>query len=211
MSPSADPAATPVRLAVFVSGGGTNLQALIDALEADPSLPYRIVCVVADREGTGGQQRAEKHGIPAALALAPRGIPRPDARRIISDKALAVCREHRAEALVLAGFLTIMSGDIITAYSGKMINLHPALLPKFGGPGRWGQHVHEAVLAAGETESGCSIHLVDAGCDTGEVLIQRKVPVLPGDSAETLAGRIYREEHIAIVEGAVELSRRLRS
>jgi len=107
--------------------------------------------------------------------------------------------------------LTIMSGDIITAYSGKMINLHPALLPKFGGPGMWGHHVHEAVLAAGETESGCSIHLVDAGCDTGEVLIQRKVPVLPGDSAETLAGRIYSEEHIAIVEGAVELSRRLRS
>jgi len=211
MSPSADPATQTVRLAVFVSGGGTNLQALIDASEADPAIPYQIVCVVTDREGTGGQQRAEKHGIPVELALPPRGVSRPEARKIISDKALAICREYKAEALILAGFLTIMCGDIISAYTGKMINLHPALLPKFGGPGMWGHHVHEAVLAAGETESGCSIHLVDAGCDTGEVLIQRRVPVLPGDNAETLARRIYQEEHVAIVEGAIELSKRLQA
>ncbi len=211
MLSSAESAAGKVRLAVFVSGGGTNLQALIDAVEADPSIPYRIVCVIADRGNTGGQKRAEKHGIPAELVLPPRGVPRPEARKIVSDRALALCREYNAEALVLAGFLTIMSGEIITAYSGKMINLHPALLPKFGGPGMWGHHVHEAVLAAGETESGCSIHLVDAGCDTGEVLIQRKVPVLPGDSAEDLAQRIHGEEHTAIVEGAIELARRVRS
>lgn len=211
MSPSADQSVRPVQLAVFVSGGGTNLQALIDAAEADPAIPYRIVCVVADREGTGGQKRAETHGIPVGLALPPAGLPRVEARRAVSDTALAICRTYGAEALVLAGFLTIMSGEIITAYSGKMINLHPALLPKFGGPGMWGHHVHEAVLSAGETESGCSIHLVDAGCDTGPVLIQRKVPVLPDDNAETLARRIYTEEHKAIVEGTIELSRRMRS
>lgn len=211
MSSSGNNRRGPVRLAVFVSGGGTNLQALIDAAESNPALPYRIVCVIADREGTGGLERAEKHGIPAVLALPPKGIPRPEARRIVSDKALALCREYGAEALVLAGFLTIMSGGIITEYSGRMINLHPALLPKFGGPGMWGHHVHEAVLAAGETESGCSIHIVDAGCDTGPVLIQKKVPVLPGDTPELLAERISHEEHAAVVEGTIALAERIQN
>ena len=90
------------------------------------------------------------------------------------------------------------------------INLHPALLPKFGGEGMWGHHVHEAVLAAGETESGCTIHLVDAGCDTGEILLQKRVPVLPGDTPESLYARIAPQEHLAMVEGVELLAQRLR-
>ena len=88
--------------------------------------------------------------------------------------------------------------------------MHPSLLPKFGGVGMWGHHVHEAVLAAGETESGCTVHLVDEGCDTGEVLLQRRVPVMQGDTAETLARRIAEEEHVAIVQGAEMLAGRIR-
>lgn len=196
-----------MRIAVLVSGGGTNLQALIDADQND----YEIVAVIADRENTFAIERAKKAGIRAELALPPQGVPRPEARQAVSDRVLAICREAKADAIVCAGFLTIMSGDVIAEYANRIVNLHPALLPKFGGKGMWGHHVHEAVLAAGEKESGCTIHIADSGCDTGPILFQKKVPVLPGDTPETLAARISGEEHEAIVEGVRLLARRLRS
>ncbi len=202
------------RMAVLVSGGGTNLQALIDAAEADAASgrkaqgAYTIALVVADRE-CYATERAKKHGIPVAYALPPAGVPRVDARRAVSDRVLALAREAKADALVLAGFLTIMSGDVISEYANRIVNLHPALLPKFGGKGMWGHHVHEAVLASGDAESGCTVHLVDAGCDTGATLLQKKVPVMPGDTAETLAERISHVEHEAIVEGVRLLAARL--
>ena len=126
-------------------------------------------------------------------------------RIAVSNKVLELCRENEIEAIVLAGFLTVLSGDIVNEYSNKIINLHPALLPKFGGVGMWGHNVHEAVLAAKETESGCTIHLVDAGCDTGKILLQKKVPVLENDTPETLYARIAPEEHKAMVEGLILL------
>ena len=193
----------PMRIAVLVSGGGTNLQALIDAQDT-----YGIVVVIADRE-CYATERARKGGIPALFALPPAGVPRAEARLAVSDRVLEIAREYKADALVLAGFLTIMSGAVITEYSNRIVNLHPALLPKFGGKGMWGHHVHEAVLASGDKESGCTIHLVDAGCDTGPILLQKKVPVLPGDTVETLAERISGEEHEAIVEGVKILAQQL--
>jgi len=193
----------PMRIAVLVSGGGTNLQALIDAQEK-----YEIVAVIADRE-CYATERARKGGIPALFALPPAGVPRTEARLAVSDRILEIAREYKADALVLAGFLTIISGSVITEYANRIVNLHPALLPKFGGKGMWGHHVHEAVLASGDRESGCTIHLVDSGCDTGPILLQKKVPVLPGDTAETLAARISGEEHEAIVEGTKLLAERL--
>lgn len=199
----------PVRIAVFVSGGGTNLQALINAAE-NKAAQFTIVTVIADRTSTGAEDRARRHGIPVELALPPKGLPRSEARRAVSDQALAFCRKHNAEGLVLAGFLTIMNGGIINEYSGKIINVHPALLPDFGGPGMWGNHVHEAVLASGAQESGCTIHLVDTGCDTGPILLQRTVRVEIGDTPETLANRIHVEEHVAIVEGSNLLAHRIR-
>lgn len=191
-----------LKIAVLVSGGGTTLQALIDAVEADPNANhYRIALVIADREGTGALERAKRHGIPTAMAVPAKGLPRPEARLDVSDKALSLARQYGAEALVLAGFLTILKGEIIDAYAGRIINIHPALLPKFGGPGMWGHHVHEAVLDSGDTESGCTIHIADSGCDTGPILLQKKVPVLPGDTPDSLAARIHTVEHKAIVEG----------
>lgn len=201
----------PMRIAVLVSGGGTNLQALIDDQNAE-SAPadgrFEIVLVVADRD-CFALERARKAGIPAVLAPAPAGVARPEARRAVSDRVLQLAREYRADALVLAGFLTIMGGDVITEYANRIINLHPALLPKFGGKGMWGHHVHEAVLASGDAESGCTVHLVDAGCDTGPILIQKRVPVLPGDTPDSLAARIAGHEHEAIVEGVHALARKL--
>ena len=201
----------PMRIAVLVSGGGTNLQALIDAEVASRATnavegKYEIVIVIADRE-CFALERAKKSGIKAELATAPKGMPRVEARRFVSDRVLKLVKDARADAIVLAGFLTIMSGDVITEYAERIVNLHPALLPKFGGEGMWGHHVHEAVLASGDTESGCTIHLVDSGCDTGPILFQKRVPVLPGDTPETLAARISSFEHEAIVEGVRALAR----
>jgi phosphoribosylglycinamide formyltransferase-1 len=130
-------------------------------------------------------------------------------RSAVSNKVLELCKENDIEVIVLAGFLTVLSGDIVNEYSNKIINLHPALLPKFGGVGMWGHNVHEAVLAAKEKESGCTIHLVDAGCDTGKILLQKKVPVLEGDTPETLYARIAPEEHQAMVEGLILLCKEL--
>ena len=206
----------PMRIAVLVSGGGTNLQALIDSQRlaisesrTNPDQgPYEIAVVIADR-ACYALERSASAGIPSVTALPPAGLSRPEARRAVSDRVLAIAREYRADALVLAGFLTIMSGDVIEEYSNRILNLHPALLPKFGGHGMWGHHVHEAVLASGDAESGCTVHLVDAGCDTGPILLQKKVPVLSGDTAELLAARIAGREHEAIVEGVRMLSARL--
>ncbi len=118
---------------------------------------------------------------------------------------MALCDEVKTDVIVLAGYLSVLCGDIIKKYEGRIINLHPALLPKFGGVGMWGHNVHEAVLAAGEKESGCTVHLVDSGCDTGKILVQKKVPVLPGDTVDSLYARIAPKEHEAIVEGLLKL------
>jgi phosphoribosylglycinamide formyltransferase-1 len=205
---------SPMRIAVLVSGGGTNLQALIDAQKAGDSGDrtsagtYEIVLVIADRE-CYALERARKAGIECALALPPKGVSRPEARLAVSNEVLSLARGAKADAIVLAGFLTIMAGDVIDEYAQRIVNLHPALLPKFGGVGMWGHHVHEAVLASGDAESGCTVHLVDSGCDTGAILLQKKVPVMPGDTAETLAARISGKEHEAIVEGVKALARLL--
>lgn len=199
-----------MKIAVLVSGSGTNLQALIDA-QSDTSKKesFEIVLVVADRD-CYALERAQKTGIPSMCVSAKKGMSREEARKDVSDRILSLVIANNAQAIVLAGFLTIMRGQILEVFSGKIVNLHPALLPKFGGHGMWGHHVHDAVLASGETESGCTIHLVDAGCDTGSILLQKKVPVLCGDTAETLAQRISEIEHLAIVEGTRLLAHQLK-
>jgi len=190
----------PVNILVLVSGGGTNLQALIDAQAEGRLEGGKITAVISDRKGAYALERARAAGIPAFEEEPDMGLPKPERQQELSDRILRFCRESEIGLIVLAGLLLILKGAIIEEYSGKIINIHPALLPKFGGEGMHGKHVHRAVLAAGETESGCTAHLVDAGTDTGPILLQRKVPVLPGDTPESLAKRVLVEEHIAIVE-----------
>ena len=204
-------------IAVFVSGSGTNLQALIDYEKSRASCPYRIRLVVSDRKDAYALERAKKAGIATELVSAyavlgkekAEAASRDEKRLAVSNAALAACKKHKADAIVLAGWLTVLCGPIICEYGGKIINLHPALLPKFGGVGMWGRRVHEAVIAEGEKESGCTVHFVDSGCDTGAILVQKKVSVMPGDTADTLYARIAPVEHDAIVEGALILARRL--
>jgi len=220
-----------VNILVLVSGSGTNLQALIDAERAGRFKAVntksgqneggkkgvggkgrgggkdgggRIAVVVSDRGGVYALERAGAAGIPALIEEPDKQLPKAERRTELSNRILAVARKYNAGLIILAGFLSILQGDILKEYEGRIINLHPSLLPKYGGQGMYGSRVHEAVLASGDKESGCTVHLVDAGTDTGPVLLQRKVPVLEGDTAESLAARIHSEEHIAIVE-AVEL------
>ncbi|MCR4939880.1 MAG: phosphoribosylglycinamide formyltransferase [Treponemataceae bacterium] len=207
-----------IKTAVLVSGGGTNLQALIDEeqrmVSAGEFCPYKIEIVISSTKDAYALERAASSGIKTEVASpysvmgaeAAKRAGRDEKRLAVSDKVLDLCLAHDIEAIVLAGFLTVLSGAVVKEYSGRIINLHPALLPKFGGVGMWGHHVHEAVLASGEKESGCTIHLVDSGCDTGKILLQRKVPVLPGDTPESLYARIAPLEHEAMVEGLKLLS-----
>jgi phosphoribosylglycinamide formyltransferase-1 len=196
---------------VLVSGGGTNLQALLDAEKSGGLGPGKITLVVADRPGIYALERAKAAGVPALAADLDKKTNREERRQALSDYILRLAESHHIGLIVYAGFLWILKGNIIDAYAGRMVNLHPALLPKFGGKGMYGEHVHQAVLDAGERESGCTVHLVDKGTDTGPILLQRKVPVLLGDTPETLAERIHREEHIAIVEAVKVMVTRLNS
>jgi phosphoribosylglycinamide formyltransferase-1 len=191
-----------MNILVLVSGSGTNLQALIDAEKAGVLRGGTIALVISDRPGVYALERAQAAGIPARVESPDKTLPPQERRRDLSDRILRIAGETGTELIILAGFLSILEGDIITAYTGRIINLHPSLLPKYGGPGMYGDRVHRAVLEAGETESGCTVHLVDAGTDTGPILIQKKVPVVPGDTPESLAKRIHCQEHAAIVEAA---------
>jgi phosphoribosylglycinamide formyltransferase-1 len=192
-----------MNILVLVSGGVTNLQALIDAENEGSLAGGKICAVVSDRAGVYALERAKTAGIPALTETPDRSLPKEERRRELSGRMLRTARQRDAGLIILAGFLSILEGEIIQAYAGRIVNLHPSLLPKFGGNGMYGERVHQAALDAGETVSGCTVHLVDAGTDTGPILLQRRVPVLPGDTQDTLAERIHHEEHIAIVEAAV--------
>jgi phosphoribosylglycinamide formyltransferase-1 len=194
---------------VLVSGGGTNLQALLDAERAGKLGPGKLSLVISDRSGAYALERAKLLGIPIFVEEPDARICREDQRKDLSDRIFRLAREHNIRLIVLAGFLSILQGRIIKYYAGRILNLHPSLLPKYGGMGMYGNRVHRAVLDAGEKESGCTIHFVDAGTDTGLILLQRKVPVLPGDTPDALADRIHDEEHIAIVEATAIMSKRL--
>ena len=205
-------------IAVLVSGGGTNLQALIDYQKSHEDCPYQIALVVSNSKNAYALERAKIAGIPAEIRSPfsvlgeekAKTASRDEKRIAISDAILGLCHEHNIEAIVLAGYLSVLGGAIIDEYSGRIINLHPALLPKFGGVGMWGHNVHEAVLAAHEEESGCTVHLVDSGCDTGKILVQKRVPVLPDDTPEMLYARIAPKEHEAMVEGVCLLAEMLK-
>ena len=171
------------RIAVCVSGGGSNLQALLDRLREDTTA--RVVLVLSDRREAGGLERARQAGIPAEVLADP------------SDAAEWITRLGRREVdlVVLAGFLKLVPAGVVQKYGGRIVNVHPALLPDFGGAGMYGKRVHAAVLASGARESGPTVHLVDEEYDRGAILAQRRVPVLPDDTPDTLAARVLDAEH----------------
>jgi len=172
----------PMRVAVAVSGRGSNLAALLAAL--GPEAAADVVLVLSDRDAPG-LALARSRKIPADV------LSRPD------DAAqwLDLLRRHEVDLLVLAGYIKLVPAAVIAAYRDRIINIHPALLPQFGGKGMYGRRVHEAVLASGARESGASVHLVDEQYDRGAVLAQARVPVQPADTPDTLAERVLAAEH----------------
>lgn len=183
--------ASPSRLAILISGGGrtlANIAAAIDRHELNAS----IALVIASAE------------CPGAVLARERGIPVEIIPGVIARETLdARLKAHHVDWIILAGYLKLL--NIPASYRGRVINIHPALLPKFGGAGMYGRKVHEAVLATGEKETGCTVHFCDDEFDTGPIILQRKCPVLPADTPETLAARVFEEEKRAYPEAIASL------
>lgn len=177
---------TPLKLAVLVSGGGSNLQAIIDACKAS-DYPAEIVLVFSNQPDAGGLERARRAGI-RAEAISHKGF---EGGREAYDSTVSGLIEHSgADLVVLAGYLRLVSESFVTRWQGRLINIHPSLLPSFKG-----LHVHQAALDAGVKYSGCTVHYVVPEVDSGPIIAQAVVPVLPGDDAGALAQRILKQEH----------------
>ena len=178
----------PLPIAFLVSGEGTTLDALAREVE-EGRLPARIALVVSDRASAPALERAWRHGLPTLL-LPGKGIP-PERWAAELSRAL---RARGVELVVLAGFLKILPPAWVTDWQGRAVNLHPSLLPKYGGPGMYGERVHAAVLAGGESETGVTVHLVTTDVDGGPPVAQERVPVLPNDTPGTLRERLHPVE-----------------
>lgn len=189
------------RIAVMLSGGGTNFQALIDGEKAG-AFDGKIVVAVSSNDTAYGIERAKKAGIDCYVRR--KADFASDTERDMSVKE--IFDNYKVDLVVLAGYLGILTAPLIDGYKHKIINIHPALLPKFGGKGMYGIHVHEAVIAAGEKKSGATVHYSDGGIDTGDIILQRSVDVLPNDTPESLQKRILDTvEHKLLVDAVAML------
>ncbi|MGB9701466.1 MAG: phosphoribosylglycinamide formyltransferase [Candidatus Kapaibacteriota bacterium] len=184
-----------LRLAVFASHEGTNMQSIIDAIVSG-ELAAEVVCVISNNSNAGALVRASKAGIKTyhiSSQTHPNEID-------FINAILNVLESNKVDLIILAGYMKIMPKEIIKKYQNKILNIHPALLPKFGGKGMYGMNVHKAVIESGETKSGVTVHLVDEFYDNGRILHQVEVPVLPDDTPETLQKRVLAVEHKVYVE-----------
>ena len=191
-----------IRIAVLVSGGGTNLQALIDAQAAGVITSGEIALVVSNKSGVYALERAARAGIPAETVTRKASGGTQEA---FEQALLAVLERHRIDLVVLAGFLSILSADFIRKYENRIINVHPSLIPSFCGKGYYGLKVHEAALAYGVKVTGATVHLVNEIPDGGRILLQKAVDILPGDTAETLQKRVMEQAEWKLLPRATEL------
>ncbi|MBQ9203022.1 MAG: phosphoribosylglycinamide formyltransferase [Prevotella sp.] len=173
-----------INIAIFVSGSGSNCENLIHYFEGSE----RVNCalVVSNKADAYALTRAERLGVPTAVT--------PKAQLSDPEVMLPLLRQYQTDFIVLAGFLPLVPDYLIDAYPRRIVNLHPALLPKFGGKGMWGHHVHEAVKAAGETETGMTVHYVTPVCDGGEIIAQFRTPLLPTDTVDDIAEKEHQLE-----------------
>ena len=183
------------RIGILASGGGSNMMAILARIDAG-EIHGDVVVVISDRPQALALERARKAGI-ATVVIEPRAYP---SREAFSQALVAQLQEARVELVCMAGFMRIISSDFIAAFSGRILNVHPSLIPSFCGPGYYGHHVHEAVLAYGVKVSGCTVHFVEEEVDGGPIIVQRVVPVLDWDTPDTLAARVLIEEHQAYPE-----------
>ncbi|MBQ8201877.1 MAG: phosphoribosylglycinamide formyltransferase [Clostridia bacterium] len=189
-----------VRVAVLVSGGGTNLQAIIDAKSAGKIPSAELALVLASNEKAYALTRAANAGIPSTVLRKAKG----EDVTLYGERLLAVLREHQIDLVVLAGFLTILPENVIRAYDHRILNVHPSLIPSFCGDGFYGLRVHEAALAKGVKVTGATIHFVNEITDGGDIIAQKAVEVLPDDTPETLQKRVMVEAEWVLLPQAVE-------
>lgn len=176
-------------IAVMVSGSGSNLQAIIDSIESGQIPDAQVGLVISDKASAYALERAQAHSIPNLYI--PKG----------EDEALLEALEtYKIDFIVLAGYLSILAKEVVSRYPDRILNIHPSLIPKYCGKGFYGLRVHESVVAAGEKESGATVHYVDAGIDTGKIILQRKVTLDPGETAESLQKKVLEIEHQILPE-----------
>lgn len=178
------------RIAVLASGEGSNFEALVNA-SREGILEGQIVGLITNRKGIPALDRAQRLNIPYA-AITPKSFSQ---RSEWDSQVLKTLQEWKTEWVVLAGFLTLIGPQVLEAYRDRVVNIHPALLPKFGGDGMYGSRVHDAVVSSGANETGITVHLVSAEYDRGRILAQYKIPVQPGESASSVASRVRELEH----------------
>lgn len=178
------------KIAALVSGSGSNLQAIIDNIN-DGKLNCKIEMVISDREGAYGIERAKNNNIESFV------VDRKLYKASLSDEILKLVK-GKVDLIVLAGFLSILKGEIMEEFKNRIINIHPSLIPSFCGNGMHGINVHKSAIEYGVKFSGCTVHFVDEGTDTGPIILQRVVPVYDDDTPESLQKRILVEEHIAL-------------
>lgn len=190
-----------MNIGFLASHRGTNMQAVLDAIH-DKVLPARPAVLVCNNRQAEAAVRAAQQQVPVYIL---NSATHPDPRAL-DEAILEALRRHECDLIVLAGFMKKLGPLTLAAFGGRIVNIHPSLLPKHGGQGMYGQHVHRAVLAAGETVTGVSIHLVNEEYDQGRILAQAEVPVLAGDTVESLAARVLVCEHRFLVETLVKIT-----
>ncbi len=190
-----------LKIAVMVSGGGTNLQAIIDSIDNGTITNTQIVAVISNNNDAYALIRAKEHGIPA-LCISPKSY---DTRDAFNEALLNEVNKLQVDLIVLAGYLVKIPEAMVHAYSHRIINIHPSLIPSFCGVGFYGLHVHEAVLEKGVKVTGATVHYVDEGMDTGEIIYQKAVEVCEGDTPEILQKRVMEQAEWKLLPAAINI------
>lgn len=191
----------PLRVVVMVSGGGTNLQAIIDSVKDGTITNTQIVGVISNNKNAYALKRAEENDIPS-VCVSPKDF---ETRDIFNEKLLEAVDSYEPDLVVLAGFLVVIPPEMIKKYENRMINIHPSLIPSFCGKGYYGLKVHEAALARGVKVVGATVHFVDEGTDTGPIILQKSVEVQQGDTPEVLQRRVMEQAEWKILPKAIDL------
>lgn len=190
-----------LRILACVSGGGTNLQAIIDKIEDKTIEGAKIVRVISNNPGAYALERAKAHNI-NGICISPKAY---ENRQAFNEAFLVAVDEAKPDLIVLAGFLVVIPAEMIEKYSGRIINIHPSLIPSFCGTGYYGLKVHEAALKRGVKITGATVHYVDEGTDTGPIILQKAVEVLPGDTPEVLQKRVMEQAEWVILPKAIQM------
>ena len=190
-----------MKMAVLVSGGGTNLQAILDAMDSGRITNAQVSVVISNNENAYALERAKKHGIPAQC-VSPKNY---ETRALFNEALLAAIQSYEVDLVVLAGCLVVIPEIMVKAYPNRIINIHPSLIPAFCGPGYYGLKVHEGVLQRGVKVTGATVHFVDEGTDTGPIILQKAVAVQQGDTPELLQRRVMEEAEWQIMPEAIDL------